>query len=84
MIQEHDNIVLTTNLPSSGLEAGDIGVVIHIHESGSAFEVEFLTFDGNSIAIETLEPSQVRSVRPLEIPHVRKIVPPCVGSGSSI
>ncbi|MCB1831666.1 MAG: DUF4926 domain-containing protein [Gammaproteobacteria bacterium] len=73
MIQEHDNVVLTTDLPSSHLEAGDIGVVIHIHKNGKAFEVEFLTFDGNTIAIATLDPTQVRPVRPLEIPHVRKI-----------
>lgn len=73
MIQEHDNVVLTTDLPSSHLEAGDIGVVVHIYENGKAYEVEFLAFDGNTIAIATLDPTQVRPVRPLEIPHVRKI-----------
>jgi len=74
MIQEHESIVLTVNLPSSGLEVGDIGVVIHIHQNGKAFEVEFLTFDGDTIAIETLEQTQIRPIQAREIPHVREIV----------
>jgi len=29
MIEEHASVVLTEPLPSVGLEAGDVGVVVH-------------------------------------------------------
>jgi hypothetical protein len=36
MINEHDCVVLTQDLPDEGLKAGDIGTVVHIHEGGAA------------------------------------------------
>lgn len=42
LIKEHDGIVLTRNLPSDGLVAGDAGTVVHIHTDAVAYEVEFL------------------------------------------
>jgi len=60
MIKEHDRVVLTVPLPSEGLEAGDVGTVVHIHKDGQAYVVEFLTLDGNTAAVATLEASQVR------------------------
>ena len=70
MIQEHDCIVLTANLPEEGLEAGDVGTVVHIHPDAAAYEVEFMTltmwdsmdavhaFSGNGRAVihETARP----------------------------
>ena len=29
-IQDHDCVVLTADLPAEGLEAGDVGTVVHI------------------------------------------------------
>ncbi len=43
MIKEHDIIVLTSDLPEEGLTAGDVGTVVHIHEHGVGYEVEFMT-----------------------------------------
>jgi hypothetical protein len=43
MIEEHDCVVLTANLPAEGLEAGDVGTVVHIHKGGEGYEVEFMT-----------------------------------------
>ena len=34
MIKEHDCVVLTTNVPEEGLEAGDVGTVVHMHKGG--------------------------------------------------
>ena len=34
MIKEHDCVVLTNDLPEEGLEAGDVGTVVHIHKNG--------------------------------------------------
>lgn len=60
MIREHSSVVLTEAIASAGLEAGDVGVVVHVHRNGEAYEVEFLTLDGNTIAVETLTARQVR------------------------
>jgi hypothetical protein len=43
MIKEHDRIVLSKDLPAEGLLAGDVGTVVHIHNKGKAFEVEYDT-----------------------------------------
>ena len=71
MIKEHDRIALKTDLPGQKLKAGDIGTVIHVHEKGAAFEVEFLTLRGETVAVTTLEASQVRPIQKKEIAHAR-------------
>lgn len=72
MIEEHSTVVLTEALPSAKLEAGDVGVVVHVYPSGTAFEVEFMTLDGSTMTVETLTPKQVRAARNLDVPHVRE------------
>ncbi len=54
MIKEHDRIVLSKDLPAEGLQAGDVGTVVHIHKEAEAFEVEFLTLEGETVAVVTL------------------------------
>jgi len=71
MIKEHDRIVLTSDLPKEGLKAGDVGTVIHVHEGGKAFEVEFLTLDGKTVAVATVQASHVRPVTNRDITHAR-------------
>jgi hypothetical protein len=72
MITEHASVVLTEDISSSGLQAGDVGVVVHIHRQGAAYEVEFMTLDGGTLAIETLEARQVREAGSCDVPHVRE------------
>ena len=72
MIKEHDRIVLLKDLPEDGLQAGDVGTVIHIHRQGEAFEVEFMTLDGGTVAVITLLSSQIRAVSKRDITHVRE------------
>lgn len=72
MLQEHAPVVLTQSLPSSGLEAGDVGVVIHVHQNGTAYEVEFLSLDGSTLTVETLRADQIRPASRYDIPHVRE------------
>jgi len=67
MIQEHDGIVLTENLPAETLEAGDVGTVIHIHPGGAAYEVELMTLTGQTIAVTTVLPTQPRQARILKL-----------------
>jgi hypothetical protein len=74
MIREHDQVVLTDDLPELALQAGDVGVVVHVYPSGAAYEVEFLTLEGETAAIVTLGADKVRAVRKSEIAHVRQLL----------
>ncbi len=74
MIKEHDRVVLKAPIPSEGLEAGDVGTVVHVYSDGEAYEVEFVGLDGRTAAVVTVEARQVRSVLPNEIPHARELV----------
>jgi hypothetical protein len=71
MINELDCIVLTTDLPEYGLAAGDIGTVVMVHQNGRGFEVEFVSLDGETLAVTSLYASQVRPVIRREIAHTR-------------
>jgi hypothetical protein len=71
MIKEHDCVVLTKNLPDEGLMAGDIGTVVHIHNSGVGCEVEFMTLTGETVTIVTLESSHVRPFNRCDLAHTR-------------
>lgn len=73
MIDELDVIALTKDLPSEGLNQGDVGTVVHVHDDGEAFEVEFVALDGEMIALLTLPADTIRTVGPREIAHVRKV-----------
>ena len=73
MIKEHERVVLTTAAPKEGLEAGDVGTVVHIYRDGLAYEVEFVTLDGRTAAVVTLEANQVRAVDKREITHARTL-----------
>ena len=71
MIKEHDRVVLKRGIPDQRLKTGDVGTVIHVYKRGEAFEVEFLTLHGETVAVATLDASQVRPVLKREITHAR-------------
>jgi ATP-dependent exoDNAse (exonuclease V) alpha subunit len=73
-LKEHDCVVLTANLPKEGLVAGDVGTIVHIHKGGVAYEVEFITLTGRTVAVTTVEGSQLRPVSRRDINHVRELV----------
>lgn len=72
-IKEHDGVVLTADLPGEKLEAGDVGTVVHIHNGGAAYEVEFVTLAGETIAVATVAAAQVRPVGKRDVNHVRQL-----------
>jgi hypothetical protein len=72
-IKELDSIALTCDLPERGLKRGDVGTAVLMHREGAAFEVEFVGYDGHTVALLTLERSQVRSLHPNDIPHAREL-----------
>jgi Domain of unknown function (DUF4926) len=73
MIHELDSVVLTTDLPEYGLERGDIGAVVLVHKDGKGYEVEFVTLDGETVAVVSLFPSQIRPIGRGEIAHARPV-----------
>jgi hypothetical protein len=75
MIKEHDRVVLKTAVPAEGLEAGDVGTVVHLYRDGEAYEVEFVTLDGHTAAVVTLESTQVRPVTRRDLTHTRELEP---------
>ena len=72
MIKQLDQVVLTVDLPEHELVRGDIGTVVLLH-SEEGYEVEFVTLDGETIAIASLSTSQVRPIGPREIAQARTI-----------
>ena len=74
VLRELERAALRTDLPAHGLIAGDVGTVVFVHADGAAYEVEFMTADGKTIAVETLEADQIEAVSGEYILHVRKHV----------
>jgi hypothetical protein len=72
MINELETVVLTADLPEHGLKAGDLGTVVLVHTQGG-YEVEFMTLDGETMAMLSLSPNQVRPVSRREIAHARSV-----------
>ena len=72
MIRELDTVVLTHNVEEYGLKYGDIGAVVHCYSDGEAFEVEFVTAEGKTIALLTLAWEDIRPINDKEILHVRE------------
>jgi hypothetical protein len=73
MINEHDRIVLTAPVPNERLEIGDVGTVVHVYADGKAFEIEFMTLDGQTAVVATVEASAVRLVTSRDISHSRHL-----------
>jgi hypothetical protein len=72
-IKEHQRVVLTTDLPAEKLTAGDVGTVVHVYQDGGAYEVEFATVTGETVAVVTLERTQLRAVDHREVAHARRV-----------
>lgn len=73
MINELDRIVLNADLPEYGLQHGDLGTIVLVHKDNKGYEVEFITLDGETVAVVSLHPSQVRPIAHREIAHARAV-----------
>ena len=71
-MKPHATVVLRRSLPDLGLEEGDVGAVVHRH-SDDAFEVEFISGEGTTIAVVTLHAEDLRSVSADDMLHVRTL-----------
>jgi hypothetical protein len=73
MIKDLDTVVLTRDLKEHGLREGDIGAVVHCYPEGTAYEVEFVSAEGATVALLTLSGEDIRPVGGREILHVREL-----------
>ena len=76
MFKEHNQIVLTVDVvgdEGEELKSGDVGTIIHIHPNGEALVVEFLSLNGDTVAIATVLPSQARPVTNADLTHARTV-----------
>ena len=73
MIDELEDVILTSDLPEHGLARGDIGTVVLVHKEGKGYEVEFTRLSGETVAVVTLTANQVRASNAREIAHARDL-----------
>jgi hypothetical protein len=73
MIRELDYVALTQDLPEAGLKKDDLGTVVLVHPEAKGFEVEFLTLDGDTVAVVSVFPNQIRTVGHNEIAQARTL-----------
>jgi Domain of unknown function (DUF4926) len=72
-MEELDLVVLTHDIPEHGLQQGDLGTIVHRYTDGQAWEVEFVTAEGRTVAVLTLTRANVRPMGSQEILHVREV-----------
>jgi Domain of unknown function (DUF4926) len=72
MIRELNSVVLACDLPEHGLKRGDVGTVVLVH-AGGGYEVEFMTLDGETLAVVSLRDEQLRPIGRREIAHARLV-----------
>ncbi len=75
MIRELDVVVLTHDIPEHDLRKGDVGAVVHCYADGAAWEVEFVTAKGTTVAVLTLSAADIRPMGNHEILHARELAP---------
>jgi len=73
MITELERVALTEDLAEHGLRAGDVGMVVHVYADGAGYEVEFVTLNGDLVALVALYPAQIRPIEQDEIAQVRRM-----------
>jgi hypothetical protein len=72
-IRELETVVLARDLDAHSLKRGDVGSVVHLYDDGAAYEVEFVTAEGKTVALLTLGRDDIRPMNTGEILHAREI-----------
>jgi hypothetical protein len=73
----YGDVILTCDVPESGLRAGDVGTVVERHSvpgvTEEGYSVEFFDMTGNTVAVVTLPASALRMPTPADRPAVRAL-----------
>ena len=70
-MKEFTEIVLTVDRPERGLVKGDVGVIVEVYGKNEGYEVEFMTKEGKTVAVVTLDAHEVRPIGARDILHER-------------
>jgi hypothetical protein len=73
MINEFDRVVLTSDMPEHGLAAGDVATVVMVHGDHEGYELEFCAPNGETVAVVSAFPNQIRRAAASEINHARPL-----------
>ena len=73
MFNELDRVALVDDLPEYGLQAGDIGMIVHIYSNHKGYELEFVTLHGDFVALVSVFPTQIRTIADNEIASARPV-----------
>jgi hypothetical protein len=74
-MEELDTVVLSHDIEEHCLKQGDVGAIVHCYRDGEAYEVEFVTAEGKTIAVLTLSSADIRPMSRTEILHARELIP---------
>jgi hypothetical protein len=76
-LELYKDAILTVDLPSNGLRAGDVGTIVERHQvpgvAEVGFSVEFLDMTGGTVAVVTVAASNLRLPTPSDRPSVRAL-----------
>jgi len=72
MMKELDTVVLTEDMADYGLKRGDVGTVVLLH-GNVGYEVEFISLQGETLAIVSLAAHQLRPLGKREIAQARAV-----------
>lgn len=73
MFNEFDVIVVLEEIPGSEIKPGDVGTILRPVGNSQGYEVEFLNFGGDTIAIEVMQANQIAPIDPEAMMHARKL-----------
>ena len=73
MFKDLEIVALTRDLAEYHLKSGDTGTVVHVYGDGKSYEVEFITFSGETIAVVTLPFDSIRPIAEREIMTARQV-----------
>jgi len=73
MFALHQTVALTQDIPGSGLQSGDLGVVVAILDSENC-EVEFVAASGRAQALLTVSAADLRAIGDQDLIAVRSLV----------
>ena len=72
MFALHQAVVITQDIPKSGLQSGDLGAVVAILDS-EHYEVEFVTASGRTQSLLTLSAADLRAIGDRDLIAVRSL-----------
>lgn len=70
-MKELDQVVLLVDLTEFHLKAGDVGTIVDVTPNGRQFTLEFFNYNGDTLAVVPVAPSQVRPLHDQEVMSAR-------------